>query len=99
MTPKSPPPPLKFSDITSKLDGKDLGDMCEIWCETAVSEERINLIADLKNKNLGFNEIEKFGLGLIYNFKSDKMKDQGEKEIKKVIRAAMEIKLRDETHH
>ena len=63
MTPKSQNP-LKFSDFTSKLDGKDLGDMCEIWCETAVSEARVELIADLKSKNIGFNEIEKFGLCL-----------------------------------
>ena len=48
MVPKSPPP-LKFSEFTSKLDGKDSGDMCEIWCKTAVSEARIDMIADLKN--------------------------------------------------
>ena len=85
MSPKSPPP-LKFSDFTSKLDGKDSDDMCEIWSKTAVSEARIDMIADLKNKHLGFNEIEKFGLGLMYSLKSDKMQDQGEKKIRKVIR-------------
>ena len=34
--------PQKFSDFTSKIDGKDLGDMCETWCENAVSETRLD---------------------------------------------------------
>ena len=62
------------SDITSKIEGKDLGEMRQLWQDTAASEMRLNLMSELKNKNLGFNEIESFGLGLRYSFKSDKMK-------------------------
>ena len=31
----------------------------------------MNLITDLKGRNLGFNEIENFSLDLKYNFKSE----------------------------
>ena len=60
------------SDFTSKLEGKDLGEMRQIWQDTAASEMRLNLMSALKDKNLGFNEIEGFSLGLSYGFKSEK---------------------------
>ena len=63
------------SDITSKVEGKDLGEMRQIWQDTAASEMRLNLMSALKDKNLGFNEIEGFSLGLSYGFKSEKMKE------------------------
>ena len=78
MTPKSPKK-LKHSDITSLIDGKDLGDMTELWKDTAESDARLYMIAELKNKNVGFNEIEQFGLGLKYSFKSEKMQERSEK--------------------
>ena len=59
--PQRPPQP-KHSDITARIAGKDLGEMVHIWKEVAASEVRVNLIAALKNKNLGFNEVESFGL-------------------------------------
>ena len=65
-------PPLKFSDITSFMDGKDLSGMKTLWEDVATSETRLNLISRLKNKNLGFCEIEKFSLGLKYSLKSKK---------------------------
>ena len=87
------------SDITSKIEGKDLGEMKKLWQDTAASESRLNLMSELKNKNLGFNEIESFGLGLRYSFKSDKMKDLKDKPINRVIQAAMTVKMQDEIHH
>ena len=63
---------IQSSDITSKIEGKYLSEMQQIWEDTAASEMRLNLITDLKGKNLGFNEIENFSLGLRYNFKSEK---------------------------
>ena len=57
------------------------------------------MITVLKNKNLGFNEIQQFGLGLRYNLKSEKMQDNSDKPLHKVIQAAMEMKRRDEIHH
>ena len=72
--------------------------MCKIWRDTAISEMRMKMMSELKNKNLGFNEIEAFSLGLQFNFKSGKMKDQGEKPLRRVIETAMNIKMIDEKH-
>ena len=90
---------IKHSDITSRLDGWELGGMVKLWKECATSEARIKLIADLKNKKLGFNEIEQFGLGLKYSLKSKKLTENKEKPIENVIQAAMRLKLIDEIQH
>ena len=60
----SPKNKIRYSDITSRIDGSDLGGMLKLWKDCAASEARIKLIAELKTKNIGFNEIEQFGLGL-----------------------------------
>ena len=73
--------------------------MTKLWKECAASEARIKLIAELKNKKIGFNEIEQFGLGLKYSLKSRKLAENREKPIENVIQAAMRLKLRDEIHH
>ena len=83
MRPKSQHP-LKFSNITSYIDGKDLGDLINTWKDTAISEARLKMITVLKIKNLGFNEIQQFGPGLRYNLKSEKMQDNSEKARHKV---------------
>ena len=90
---------IKHSEITSRLDGWELGGMIKLWKECATSEARIKMIADLKNKKLGFNEIEQFGLGLKYSLKSKKLAEDNEKPIENVIKAAMRLKLSDEIHH
>ena len=90
--------PNKVTDLTSKIEGPELGEMCKVWRETAVSEMRMKMMSELRKKNLGFNEIESFSLGLQFNFKSGKMKDQGERPLKKVIATAMKIKMIDEKH-
>ena len=51
-----------YSDITSKIEGKVLGEMIQLWQDTANSEMRMNLMQTLKGKNLGFNEVENFSL-------------------------------------
>ena len=90
---------LQFSSITSKIDGRDLGDLSNTWRDTATSEARLKMLTVLKKKKLGFNEIEQFGLGLKYNLKSEKMQDHSEKPVQKVIQAAMEVKRKDEILH
>ena len=90
---------IKFSDLTSLIEGKDLGEMRKIWQETAISELRLNLMSNLKDKNVGFREVENFGLGLKYSFKSQKFIDQNNKPIKGVVQEAMKVKLVDERHH
>ena len=90
---------IEFSSITSIIDGQDLGDLRDIWRNTATSEARLKMITVLQNKKLGFNEIQQFGLGLKYSLKSEKMQDSSEKPVQKVIHAAMEVKKRDEIQH
>ena len=97
MLPQSPTNP-KYSDITSLIEGKDLGELVQIWRDTASSEMRLNLMSELRGKDLGFAEIEKFSLGLNYNLKSSKMKEQPEKPNLKVIRSAMDFKMKDERY-
>ena len=99
MYPQSPKTKLTYSDITSIVDGQVLGDMIQVWKDTAVSDSRLNMIAELKHKNIGFNEIEQFGLGLKYAFKSEKLQETSNKPIKKVIQAAMQVKMKDEIHN
>ena len=87
------------SDITSKLEGENLGEMRKLWRDIAASEMRLTMMSGLKGKNIGFNEVENFSLGMKYNFKSEKMKDLKDKPIERVIEAAMATKMRDEVHH
>ena len=97
MLAQSPTNP-KYGDITSLIEGKDLGELVQIWRDTASSEMRLNLMSELRGKDLGFAEIEKFSLGLNYNLKSSKMKEQPEKPNLKLIRSAMDLKMRDERY-
>ena len=81
------------------IEGKVLSEMRKVWKETAVSESRINLIAELIEKKLGFNEIEKFSLGLVYSLKSEKLRDRGEQPVRGVVEAALRVKHKDEVEH
>ena len=98
MTDQSPKKQIT-SDFTSKVEGEDLGEMRKLWRDTAASEMGLSMMSGLKGKNLGFNEVENFSLGLQYNFKSEKMKDLRNKPTEKIIEAVMTTKMRDEIHH
>ena len=87
---------LMFSDITPLVGGKDLSGMKKVWEEVAICEARLNLLVQLREKSLGYNEIEKFKLGLKYSLKSSKMKELGTKPVMKVVKAAMDLKMKDE---
>ena len=86
------------SFYTSTKEGPDLGELKKLWREGACSEERLKLMTELRNRKLGFNEIEMFSLGLEYNLKSTKMKETS-KPTKKIIETVMEMKMRDEAQH
>ena len=90
--------PTKHSFQTSLEEGPDLGELRKLWREGACSEERLKLITELRNRKIGFNEIEMFSLGLEYNLKSTKMKDSN-KPTQKVTATVMEMKMRDEAQH
>ena len=99
MAPKSPNK-TRFSDITSKyIEGQDLSEMTKLWTDIAASEVRTKLMSELKKKEIGFNDIENFSLGLEYHLKSDKMKGELTKPTKPIIKAAMGLKIRDEGYH
>ena len=89
---------LNTSIQTSPDEGPDLGELVKLWRDSACSEERLKLMTELRKKKLGFNEIEKFSLGLEYNLKSTKLKDSS-KPTQKVVAAVMEMKMRDESQH
>ena len=59
---------------TSIIEGKELGELKKLWKDIAGSEERLKLMSELKNRKIGFNEIEMFNLGLEYDLKSEKLK-------------------------
>ena len=63
---------IQFSEITSLVDGKELIGMVKMWQDVACSEARLNLLARLQEKKLGFNEVEKFSPGLKYSLKFGK---------------------------
>ena len=92
-------PNISFSQITFKVEGKDLGEMKKIWQDTAASETRMNLMAALKSKKVGFREIENFSLGLKYHFKSSKLQTQSDRTTERVVQAAMQVKFNDEKYH
>ena len=45
---------------------------------------------------MGYGDIENFNLGLISKLRSERMRDRGEFETRKVTASSMKIKMRDE---
>ena len=91
--------PLNYSDITPLVGGKVLSGMKKIWEDTAVSETRLNLIAKLQEKKIGFQEVEQFSLGLQYSLRSNKYQNKNKNLTVKIVQAAMTVKMRDEMVH
>ena len=50
--------PLSYSEITSIIDGQDLSEMSKNWKDIAMSEARLNLLAKLREINIGYNELK-----------------------------------------
>ena len=80
------------------MEGSDLSSvMSKTWRSLAASESRLNLMCELLKYGVGFAEIEEFNLDLQCKFRSRDFKENyGERNDKKLIKAAMEIKIRDE---
>ena len=70
--------------------------MVKVWQDAAHSEQLAELLSDLRRIGIGVNEVEQFNLGLKMNFKSDRMKNGCEAEERKVVKVAMDLKIRDE---
>ena len=89
----------KYSDITSLVEGPSLSVMIKVWQDIANSEMRIEMMSELSELGVGFNEVEEFNLGLFQNLRSEKMKNLGTKSEKRIVKVAMEVKFRDEKYH
>ena len=83
-----------------KMEGPRLSsEMSKVWQGVAASECRLDLMRELMCLNVGFGEVENFNLDLCSKFRSNEFKEKlNEKQNPevKVVRAAMELKLRDE---
>ena len=88
-----------YSEITSLVEGQSLSVMMKVWQDIANSEMRIELMSELCELGVGFNEVEEFNLGIFQNLRSEKMKNLGTKSEKRVVKVAMEVKFRDEKYH
>ena len=73
--------------------------MSKVWKEVTASEMRISLIDNLNRYKVGFNDVESFNLGLLYNAKTVDKDRLGKGTNRDIVKAAMEYKRRDELIH
>ena len=59
-----------YSIKTSTVEGTSLEEMEKIWKELTASEQRLKMMEKLQSIKVGFNDIENFNLGLVYNSKT-----------------------------
>ena len=84
------------SDKTSAIEGYSLGELEKIWKDLTASEMRLRMMDRLQRYKVGFNDVENFNLGLIYNSKTLTYDNYTEKDDKKVVEMAMKFKRKDE---
>ena len=77
---------------TSGREGPSLGEMERVWEEVAVSEARIRMMDRLAIHNIGFNDVEHFNLGLVFNSKMMDQENPTDKNDRKIVEAAMKFK-------
>ena len=61
------PPNLTYRLPTSANEGLSLGEMEGVWKELTASEMRLRMMDRLLKAKVGFNDVELFNLGLVYN--------------------------------
>ena len=81
---------------TSGREGPSLGEMERVWEEVAVSEARIRMMDRLAIHKIGFNDVEHFNLGLVFNSKMMDQENPIDKNDRKIVEAAMKFKRKDE---
>ena len=79
---------------TSAIEGINLGEMEKAWKNLAASEMRLQMMDTLMRYKVGFNDIEYFNLGLVFNSKTVECCNKVDKE---VVEAAMKFKRKDES--
>ena len=88
--------PINTSISTSGIEGYSLGELEKIWKNLAESEARLQMMEKLDKYKVGFNDVENFNLGLIYNSKTMNHDDDTDKDDRKIIEVAMNFKKKDE---
>ena len=78
------------------MEGKDLRVHIRLWQDVAISEEKIGLMGELLRIGVGFPDMEEFHLGLEDKLRGEKMKGRKNEITRKLIDAAMRIKIKDE---
>ena len=81
------------------MEGLDTRVLYKTWQDLAASEVRLDLMRELEKINLGFRDLENFNLGLISKLRSENMRSRGEEVTRKVLKSAMQIKIRDEARY
>ena len=84
------------STVTSAIEGVSLGEMEMTWRNLTASEMRIKMMDRLQRYKVGYNDVENFNLGLIYNSKTLNCDNYTEKDDKGVVEIAMKFKKMDE---
>ena len=70
---------------TPALGGRSLGEIEAIWEELAASVARIKLMDRLAEFKVGFNDVEMFNMGLIFNSKMTNESNYTGKDDRKVV--------------
>ena len=78
------------------MEGQDLSVMTKIWEDLAATEMRLEMMSELIRIKVGFADIEEFNLGLKVNLKNLTSSKISEIKDKKLVKVAMEVKMRDE---
>ena len=85
-------------DNTTSPEGEGQGSSCavKIWTKLALSEARMEFLSRLVSFDLGLREIHEMTESLTSKFRSEKSKENGDKEGVKLGREMMRMKMRDE---
>ena len=92
-----PKTPTTASDYFPMMEGSDLRQASKTWGDLAASECRLHLMVELMKLKVGFADVEEFSLSLNYKYKSESFKNNSEMHEGKIVKAAMECKILDET--
>ena len=78
------------------MEGQDLSAMTKIWEDLAATEMRLEMMSEPIRIKVGFADIEEFNLGLKGNLKNLNSSKISEMQDRKIVKVAMEVKMRDE---
>ena len=93
------PPNLLSRLATSANEGPSLGEMEGVWKELTASEMRLRMMDRLLKTKVGFNDVEIFNLGLVYNSKTMNFENYSELDDKRIVETAMKFKYKDEVRN